>query len=495
MSEAATILVYSTCGLSLPHLAIEREIIEKHLLGFSRKVLLKCDASFDSCYFNPLHNMLACALCKKRTRDFIETPFKFDKVYTIENAEKSLELNFEEFKDVYGLMNYSYKGIDIGRGIGSSMISIKRDVDLDINHYKNYIIKLLEQAAKLVDQIDLIVKREKVTDVLLFNGRFFEQYPILAYCKKRGLNYYTHEKGANFKNYQFIKNNTVHSLIYRKQQLDEVWESFEGDPVITAQKWYEDKKSGNIKTEANFTGEQKASLLPDGFDKGKHNIVIFNSSEDEYKSIKEWQHDLFTDQVDIITRVCQGLIVDKEIKLYLRFHPNMKGLADKQLSALRTQNLTNLTIIIPESPVSSYKLMLEADKVLSFGSRTSIEAAYWGIPSVIYGKSFYQSLASLYNPLDFKALIETLLNKRLKPKKGKDLLQAALFLQERGFNLTYADIKSKNEVYYKGEKMISSVLSLPMSLSFSKEQINIWKENLKLFKNQKLGLKTLKDLI
>jgi hypothetical protein len=168
--------------------------------------------------------------------------------------------------------------------------------------------------------------------------------------------------------------------------------------------------------------------------------------------IKEWNHDLFKSQNEIIIKTAEALdAIDKNIRLYLRFHPNLKGLSSREEEELNQKKLNNLVIIPPESNISTYALMFNSDKILSFGSRTSIEAAFWGKPSIIYGKSFYHTLSSLYVPSSFEELIGYLSDKSLKRKQSSDYNKAALFLKERGNRPTHIVINNKNDLRIKNE--------------------------------------------
>jgi len=491
MKTDSTVLVYTTSGMSLPHLAIEREVLEKKLFQFNRKILLKCSGGLNTCYFNPVHNLLGCALCQSRTEANIKSRYKFDRVYNIQKKGNNYDNVIIEITSLTELMAYKYKEIEIGRGIGSSLISITRNSKLNIYNYTYFIENSLKQAMQLVDQIEKIVNDNNVSDVILFNGRFFEHFPILSYCLQNKINYYTHEKGANFNKYQLIKNHTVHSISYRKRQIEEVWNNYQGNNNKIADQWFLNKRKGIISTETNFTLGQTKGLLPKGFDKSFHNITIFNSSEDEFKSIKEWDHELFDTQNEIIIKIAKSLKSNKKIRIYLRFHPNLKGIAREQIDEIIKAKLSNVIIISPESKISTYRLMSNSNKILSFGSRTSIEAAYWGTPSIIYGKSFYESLDSLYKPANYTSLIELLENFNLKAKSGIDLLKAALFLQERGNQLEFAEIINKNNVYYKNKRLKKHYPLIIFYFFCSLSNLGIWRNNFKEFYNKKLSFKDL----
>ncbi len=494
MSTDKTLLVYATPGISLSHLAIEREVIENHFDHYQKKILVRCTGQLPSCSLNPVHNNIACHLCRKRTQVNVVDQFDWDKIYSPPQASREHNIELNPFDTVDELMAYSYRGIEIGRGIGSSLISISRDADYDprINH--ELIDRFISQAKALVDFYHTILEAHRVTDVLLFNARFYEVFPLKELCKSLGINYYTHERGANFSKYQLIQNNTVHSIAHRKESMNALWNEAGPDKFEIANTWYKEKKEGAIKTETDFTVGQKSEELPRGFDPSIHNVSIFNSSEDEFKSIKEWSHDLFENQNEIIIRICQAMRSNSKVKFYLRFHPNLKGISTRQLQELNAAGLNNLEIIRPESSISTYALMLASDKVLSFGSRTAIESAYWNIPSITYGKNFYQSLDSLYNPKSFEELIALLNDLNLKSKKGDDLLKAAYFLQERGMPLRHVQAKSKNEVYYKNKRL----------QTFKKDYFGIlkvlvgskvkWKFNFEKFNMRKLGWRDLSKL-
>ena len=67
-------------------------------------------------------------------------------------------------------------------------------------------------------------------------------------------------------------------------------------------------------------------MLPDDYNENERNFVIFNSSEDEIVSLGgEWDEDnLFESQVESIRFVLEHL--PENTHLYLRIHPNLKGL-------------------------------------------------------------------------------------------------------------------------------------------------------------------------
>ena len=58
----------------------------------------------------------------------------------------------------------------------------------------------------------------------------------------------------------------------------------------------------------------------------------------------------------------------------------------------------NVTVVPPDSMVSSYTLLFNAEKVVTFGSTIGIEAVYWNKPSVLLRGAYYMKLGGCYVP-------------------------------------------------------------------------------------------------
>ena len=85
----------------------------------------------------------------------------------------------------------------------------------------------------------------------------------------------------------------------------------------------------------------------------------------------------------------------------------MSKVNNAQLDEINTFNYANLKIIGPDEDIDTYKLMDIADKVISFGSTTGIEATFWGATSILFGKSFYMHLDAAYQPNSYNCLLYT----------------------------------------------------------------------------------------
>jgi hypothetical protein len=87
------------------------------------------------------------------------------------------------------------------------------------------------------------------------------------------------------------------------------------------------------------------------------------------------------------------------------------------------EGIENFTIIEPKSPISTYALIDNCDKVVVFGSTTGPEAAYWGKPTILLSYCIYSLLDICYIPNNSQELDELINNKELIAKDINNALK------------------------------------------------------------------------
>ena len=103
--------------------------------------------------------------------------------------------------------------------------------------------------------------------------------------------------------------------------------------------------------------------------------------------------------------------------IWVRMHPNQINMSPSMVMPYNSlEAFDNVTVIRPESSVSSYDLMLSADVVVTVGSTVGIEAAYWSRPSILLGEAEYRGFDSTYDALTPEDLMGWLSNFELSPK-------------------------------------------------------------------------------
>jgi hypothetical protein len=151
-------------------------------------------------------------------------------------------------------------------------------------------------------------------------------------------------------------------------------------------------------------------LLPVGWSTGRRNIVVFNSSEDEFESFAEMRNPVYADQCEALDALAAASL-PPDVRLYLRVHPNLAGIYNSQLRHLATLRAPHLRIVDATSPVDSYALLDAAETVLTFGSTVGVEAAYWGKPSILVGRAHYEHLGACAIPSTHEELLAMLAGK------------------------------------------------------------------------------------
>ncbi len=445
------ILFFSNQGLSPFHLAIELEILNTLREDENHEItVLSCNAKLEGCFYNPTKSPIACALCESRS----QTLFKKQGINskTLENSINEHQ-GMPMIENLEHLESLEYNGINVGRGVASSFISISRDFSVEDPRHFLKIQSLYSQAVTAYDMFAKALSNYKPNEVYLFNGRFAESHVLIQLCKKNNITYYTHE-AASTGNYLVFKNSLPHSIRYRKDLMKEIWEKEnEKHREEVAVSFYTNKRKGTFQETYRHTQNQQLNTLPKKWDTSKTNVTIFNSSEDEMKVIDEWKHDYYKSQNQAIKKICSNFLDQEEIHFTLRVHPNLGSVDNEQSREISMFNFKNLSIIKPFDKVDSYALIENSDLVISFGSTIGIEATYLQKPSIMFGRTFYEDENATYNPKSFEELFRLIKEKELNSKPRQNTYRYAYFMSKFGTRFRDLEFRNNNDVSYKDEKI------------------------------------------
>ena len=189
----------------------------------------------------------------------------------------------------------------------------------------------------------------------------------------------------------------------------------------------------------SFVTQQRPEELPPGWRMDRNNIAVFMSSEDEFVAVGDsWRNPLYPGQFEGLEQIISALRGNDRAHLYVRLHPNQSSMRDSpKVQRLRSLREPHVTVIEPTSPVSTYTLMRQSERVLSFGSTTGIEATYWGKPSILASVSLYDELGANYTPRTHEELIGLLLQPGLPPLSKEGALMYGFFARTGGAKFRY----------------------------------------------------------
>lgn len=487
-------LIYSNTGLTSKQVGLTAEIVEqlKEDNANAEIKFVLCDNVLENCYFNRVHNIPGCMSCQTRLINLLKLAgLQKGNFISLKHYPEARAFEIPEFNYLDELLDFSYNGWNVGRGVASSIISYKRDYHVNSEKYGELIKIELQKAVNVLLNFQAIVDDFVPDEIYLFNGRFAEVHPLVELARAKGIPFYSMEAGSG-SNYELFKNYLPHSIKVREESILKYWES--GDSkrkVQTAEKWFESKREGAETYEKSFTRNQEKNKRPNNFNEGKLNIAIFNSSEDEMKVMEEWQTPLFKYQNEAIKQIAGHYANNENIHFYLRVHPNLGEVKNIQMDEIREMNFKNLTIIPPDSPIDTYSLMDICEKIITFGSSVGIEATYWEKPSILYGRCFYLNLDVAYVPQSFAELCDLIERKELPPKNKDNTLSYGFYMSEYGKQTEYFHFNGLKGSTYKGQKIRPFGLSSLKFLGYFKNY-RLWKQLHRIYYSKPFSLNSIK---
>ena len=168
---------------------------------------------------------------------------------------------------------------------------------------------------------------------------------------------------------------------------------------------------------SGFLLSQKKNLLPSNWNANKFNICFFASSEDEYESIVKKKDDsVFKSQLDSILEVAKIIKNKNNFFLYVRMHPNLENVKWSYVKDINNLNgkYTNVKIIEANDPISTHAIMQSSDLILGLRSRTLLESTYMNKPTIILGRSYWDSLGPFLKIKSRVQLKKMILSKKVK---------------------------------------------------------------------------------
>lgn len=393
-----------------------------------------CDKSMGLCHPNPSGNKLYCQMCmrtsEKQLHKYIKNkniPYSFVRISDLSTPiidAHAKQMSFD-YNSVAELKDLTYKEVEIGYGALSTYVSFTRNITPSFNEaLHEYLDTMLRAQVRMVDIIDGYIDTVKPDLVVFHNGRFNNVKPFLGVCQRRGIDFITTE--TNSERSGVLEENNFHNdvphsvkAIYNK--IESAWENAGDNKEVIGASFFEKRRNGKRAGDVVYTKRQNKNELPDGFDKGKYNIAIFNSSEDEYYSVsKEFDNNvMYQNQYVALKDIFEHFKDRDDIHFYLRIHPNLGSVPFKSHTDLYDLDYKNVTILSPYSPVDSYALMEASNKVVVFSSTMGLESSYWGKAVVALDLCEYSYRNIVYEPKTREEMFSLIEDKNLLPLNSK----------------------------------------------------------------------------
>lgn len=345
-----------------------------------------------------------------------------------------------KFKNQQELSSYKYKGINLGSGVRSSLISKLKDHNFCVKKNKNKIKNLLLTAAIIFEQSNFIIKKIKPTCIFTFNSRFAISRAIILAAKKNNTPVIRHERGANFKKYELYKKD-LHDYDYRSKLVNDFWKknSNKINKLSISKKFFISKRNGKDLFWISHTKNQIKNFYPKKI--GNFRITFFSSSNYEFAAHLKKNH-YWKSQFSAIDDIL-SIIKKKNIEFIVRLHPHLASNQNyKDRIELTNYLKEKCRIIKPDDPVDSYSLLINSDLIISYGSKISAEATFFKKPSISLRPTDYSDLNLTYEPKNKNQLKKLILNKKLKPKPYINAVKYGYY--QYSFGINYKIYKPKN---------------------------------------------------
>lgn len=420
-------------------------------------IFLTCDGRLTNyCFANVSGNKRVCWLCRFMQKEGLRAlskPVQRFSVSDLLSADdvrriQAMSFDYQTVKDIYAIR---YKDVDIGYAALSHYVCCTRNYEPTLTpDLRKVMDGFLRTAVFLTDAIDNLISKHPAQSASLFNGRTFDTRPVLRKCVAAGIKTNVFEIiGCNAKVEKVcFLNSLPQNIAMQGQWIEEHWrkavEKNEDEAVRVGRSFYEKRRSGIPAGDRVYTAKQQKDALPTNWNSDKQNIVFFSSSEDEFVAIdKEWEDLKYTPtQIGGVRKIVDALRgTSNGYHVYLRIHPNLANVTFSYHTDLYSleREYPNITVIPPDSPVSTYALIDQADKVVVFGSTVGIEAVYWGKPVILVGPTYYQNLGACYIPKDDADLKRLLMSDLAPMSQARAIKYGYSILGDVGSPFIYFD--------------------------------------------------------
>lgn len=464
-------ILLQTSNHPTPHLETELEIMERLLQNGNTIYWVICNGDFQTCFHNPEHKLMHCKVCHSRVNKGLEILRKnvvnhqnlhvlnYGRFLQLEQFKKNGFVSDFDFNTIGELKTYHYKTYDSGMATASSLVSFTRNHEPDLLLHKDFINRGLLTGAYLYEVFQLILNQIQPDLVILFNGRFIENRPLLRVCQQKKIDFATHERGGKLNTFLFRINSIPHSIETVRNEMEALWSQAGVDRVEVGKTFYTNRIKRVEDAWYSFTKEQQEGRLPESLKniENKKVITIFNSSLDEYEGLEGFGPFFYQNDNEGILQICRSLERFSDIKLYLRVHPNLRRLNNSQNKFLKEKiNVLNSVEMIPaEDSVDTYALIDKSEIVIVFGSTVGAEAAFAGKKVVLLGRAAYENLDCFVIPKSHEELMRILTDDTyvFPVINQDDPLKYGFWNETYGINYQYYKPSSIGKGLYRGKSI------------------------------------------
>lgn len=352
-----------------PHVEILKYLSDQEIADGNKPYYLMCTGGLKSCYNLKLKQkskVTGCTQCIMGSIASYNIDFKY--VTTLNKDQKVEE-----------------RTPDLRAYVKSTVATLHR-IEHPDQYNTNEVQKTWDELTKSAEIVyrNAIhwIKKNKLTKVILFNGRFDMLNTIRKACIDLDIEYFTYERtlfgyGLKlYKNQNCLHLDFVHEIV--KELIDNPLSEFEFNRAV----YFSLKRYLNvnhIEWRLYNTNSQKRSI----FSRKKLKILIVPSSRHEFEGNESWELN-WEHNTNALELLISNLRKTNECDIVFRSHPNWgemigKSEGKKSIEIYRefcTKN--DLKFIEPDDSIDTHYLIEEADIIVLNGGSSLIQAGVLG---------------------------------------------------------------------------------------------------------------------
>ena len=458
--QMARRVLFQPVYMETPHFETELELMADHLETGDDVFVLTCAGELPTCFANYAHESSLCRVCQARRSKGLSllghpvtlVPYPFSE----ESADGQIP---DSFADLQALKSFTIGRAEAGLAAASSLCSRFATHEVDTIRHSREVATELATAYYVYRSVKQVLLDVKPDCMYLFNGRLSTTLPALNACEELGVPYFTHERGGMQDRYLVLANTMPHDIGEAHRLLELRWSSHgEAETRRVGAQFFVDRRNRIEHSWHSYTSAQRVDEVPVGFDPSRKNVAIFNTSLEEVAAVRHWPSafHVYRDEIEAVDRICDAFAAEPHFHFYLRVHPSLTGRDNAQMRALRSLDgrHPNLTIVSPDSVVDTYALVERSSVVVTFGSTVGVEACYWGTPSILLGRAYYEQLDCTYRPHSHEEVIG-LLRSELAPKPLDEALKYGFWELRQGRPFKRYRPESLTRGTFLGERVVS----------------------------------------
>ena len=437
-------LVVAPCAFFDFHFETDLEIAERHLTAGDQVTVMVCNGDLMTCEANLPHEAGRCVRCIGRSREGLSRLSGQAKVAPFlqltDKDRKELRDIKTDWRTRDEMNEFAVDNFDAGWAAQSTLASLFMRPDFSVQENHEQIRRTILSSVAAYRSVQNYLSRVHVDRLYVFNGRYATMRAVMRAAESRNVPFSIHERGSSFEKFALYENHAPHDLDFFQDEVRKAWDR--GDPELRepiGASFYADRVAGTQSDWHAYALKQEMGKLPESWKDGANNVVIYCSSSDDIDCLREMVQGktLYPDQYTGIDRILASAQAHPHLNFFVRLHPRSATHAEIGGKRLMERRDPNLTVIAADSSISTYTMMRKATRVVSFGSTTGLEATYWGLPSILGYRSYFDTLGAVHVPRSHDEMMQLIVGSDTAPADKVGALKYGYFMKTFGMPFRY----------------------------------------------------------